>query len=129
MSYPRYFVPRANLYVCQRMATGSVAVSVRGKDLELSGAVERRVKPHVRLFDEKLGDVRHGNQWYPGFYERRLELYPSSARDYINLGQNGRLSGGKTQDLRADIELFVIVSAANRAGQPPVRKDACTRGP
>ena len=81
---PRYFVPRANLYVCQRLATGSVAVSVRGNNSELSDAVERRVRPYVRLFDEKLGDIRHDNQWYPGFLESRLELHPTSTRDYTN---------------------------------------------
>ena len=81
---PRYFVLRANLYVCQRLATASVAVSIRGKDSELHDAVEGRVKPYARLFDEQLGDIRHGNQWYPGFLESRLELYPSSTRDYTN---------------------------------------------
>ena len=70
--------------ICQRLATGSVAVSVRGNNSELSDAVERRVKPRVRLFDEKLGDIRHGNQWYPGFLERKLELYPNSTREYMN---------------------------------------------
>lgn len=81
---PRYFVPRSSLYVCQRLATASVAVSIRGKDLEPYDAVARRVKPYVRLFDAKLGDIRHGNQWYPGFLESRLELYPSSTRDFTN---------------------------------------------